>query len=264
MLDALKSALAARLAQFLLRLATMIAAAIGWEGFDQGAQGKAFVAGVMAVVAFLLDALIHSKKFAPLIAKGREFLQFSDEQPPADKSSTLASWIVLALLGVGLAVAATVPGCSSNPSPQVQAAQRSEAFRVALHALNVAIKRGDVSPEQSRKLAPYALAADALIDQLQARAGTVETLQAQLKIAPDDQARLEIQAQLDVARDAYTNLLRDLDAAITAFERAKDSPDAIPDAPAAGPIGRGRGDAHPAATLALARHRSGDHLARAA
>lgn len=273
MLESLKSALTLRVAQFALRLAAMIASAVGWQGFDQGAQGKAFAAAVVAVVAFLVDALIHSKKFAPLIDKGKEFLLLTGEATPASTGPTKpeatsidSNWVVILLLGAGLAIAAAtaVPGCSSSPSPQVQAAQRSEAFRVGLHALNAAISEGKVSKAQARKLAPYVLAANALLDQAQAQANTVATLEAQLKVAPDDAARAQIQAQLDVARDAYSNLLRSLDAALTAFQAAKDNPDAIPDGPATVPTGGSRGVARASAALALAGGRSGGPLHRAA
>jgi hypothetical protein len=260
--DQLNDLLTHRAAQLLSRyLGTLLVA----TGAVTAAQADAWLlTAAQILVALALFAFDH---VVSRIRSDRKVEAAKEEERSSLSGDAPGPWnATIVLLAIGLVFASGI-GCASSASPQVQAAQRSETFRIGMKTLNASIKSGKVSKEQARRLAPYVLAANKLLDETQRQANDVATLQAQLKVATTPADKAEIQAQLDVAQDAYLNLLKSLDAALDAFDAATENPDVLPEPtvnPTTRPVSRGGGVSRGAGTGSLAGTRQWNPLRRAA
>jgi hypothetical protein len=135
---------------------------------------------------------------------------------------------MIALVAVGL-LFATGAGCaSSNASPEVQVARQEQLFTLGLEAVNTGLESGQLDKAEFAKLRPLVIAANAYLDAAKASAVEVETLEAKLAASVNTEERADLQRQLDVARDQFTRSLKSLNAALKAFDTARQEAHAAP------------------------------------
>jgi hypothetical protein len=213
LIELLVQILTARLTQILSRPLMALATAYGVERVKADDAVSAIVAGVVAVVLFAFDLLVHSKRAENL----RRLLgDLHDEaKGPYEPALDLKKLVPLLLIG-GLLIG----GCSAA-TPQVQVARQEQAFTLGLEAVDAGIESGRLDKEQYKRLRPLVIAVSAYLDDAKASAADIAALEAKLAASVNTDERARLQQELDVARDTFTRAMRSLNAALKAFNAAQ-------------------------------------------